>query len=299
MNYKKAHNAVLMGTDIRDKFFRYFKKSLTRLEEKSCPGLAIFGDMKNPIIKRFVKVKSNFAKTLGISTLLEDISGKSPEEVKQRLTTCNLDPNINGIIIQLPLPGRLMVHKNSLLNSVSSRKDVDGLGAYNFGRLFQGDPYYVPALPLAILAMSWYYRLDLNAKDILIIGDGTLVGRPTYAVIKLFFRPNSVTIIDRATANLIDLTKKADVIISGTGAPSLINKDMIKQGVILFDAGTYIDKENKLQSDINPDVLEKTPYYTPTPGGLGPLTVAMLFWNLIVGPKSLDKLKSFIDGKRI
>ena len=190
----------------------------------------------------------------------------------------NKDTEVDGIMINLPLPSQINATK--VLNSVKLIKDIDGFKAENLGLLFQNNEGFTsPSTPAGIMALIEKYNLDLEGKDVVVVGSSNIVGKPIAALI--LNNRGTVTICNIHTKNLAEKTKNADVLISAVGKPKLITEDMVKEGVVVIDVG--INRVNgKLEGDVDfENVQKKASHITPVPGGVGALTVAMLLSNIL------------------
>jgi methylenetetrahydrofolate dehydrogenase (NADP+)/methenyltetrahydrofolate cyclohydrolase len=235
-------------------------------EYKTTPKLAIIVTVDNPVIDTYVNLKQEYAKDIQI---LVDVYKIDQTVVEAKIDELNNDDSVQGIIIQLPLSDPSETGR--IVNLVAPSKDVDGLGA---------KPDFEPATPLAIMWLLSAYNIELRGKEILIVGQGRLVGSPLAEVMRASgLEPNTA---DKGTKDLVELTKTADVLISATGQPYLIKSDMIKQDAVVVDAGVA-SESGKTVGDVDEAVHGERIDLTITPikGGVGPLTVCALFDNLI------------------
>ena len=190
----------------------------------------------------------------------------------------NKDTEVDGIMVNLPLPPQINVTK--VLNSIKLVKDVDGFKAENLGLLFQNNEGFTsPSTPAGIMALIEKYNIDLEGKDVVVVGSSDIVGKPIAALI--LNSRGTVTICNIYTKNLAEKTKNADILISAVGKPKLITEDMVKEGAVVIDVG--INRVNgKLEGDVDfENVQKKASHITPVPGGVGALTVAMLLSNIL------------------
>ena len=190
----------------------------------------------------------------------------------------NKDTEVDGIMINLPLPPQINATK--VLNRIKLIKDVDGFKAENLGLVFQNrEDFISPSTPAGIMALIEGYNIDLEGKDVVVVGRSNIVGKPVAALV--LNNHGTVTICNSHTKNLAEKTKNADVLISAVGKPKFITEDMVKEGAVVIDVG--INRVNgKLEGDVDFDnVQKKTSYITPVPGGVGALTVAMLLSNIL------------------
>lgn len=236
-----------------------------RQAHKIIPKLAIIRTNPDPVVDSYMRLKQTYGDDIGIEVNVHTIEQKDALKTIKQL---NSDPSVHGIIVQIPLPNPEQT--TEILNSVAEDKDVDGLAEKtNFD----------PATPMAINWLLAGYNIQLFGKNLLIVGHGRLVGKPLAEIWQK--SDYKVTIADRKTKDLTELTKEADVIVSAVGVPSLIHKDMVKPDAVIVDAGVATDK-NGLIGDVAEDVRERPDItITPVKGGVGPLTVCALFENVI------------------
>ena len=245
----------------------------------SAPKLAIImaGNDEGSII--YVRNKQKAAEKIGIKTeLFHFPENASQEEIVDLISKLNADSQTNGIIVQLPLPAHLNTHK--IINHIMPQKDVDGFNPYNTGMLQNNEqPYFVAATPLGIMTMLKNVMSDLSGKNVVIIGASLIVGRPLATL--MLNQECTVTVTHIHTRNIKELTRNADILVAACGVAKLVKKDWIKDGAVLIDVG--INRENgKICGDIDADdVKEKAAFLTPVPGGVGPMTVAMLLQNTV------------------
>jgi len=238
---------------------------------KIVPKLAIIRTNPDPVVDTYMRIKQSYGEDIQVEVEVHTID---QSEALARIKVLNDDPSVHGIIVQIPLPNPKQT--TAILDAVTPLKDVDGLGKSHV---------YDPATPLAVSWLLAGYGVDLAAKKIVIVGNGRLVGKPLAA---LWARSNlDVTVADKKTESLADLTRSADVIVAATGVPSLITADMIKFGAVIVDAGVATDK-NGLVGDVAADVRALPDIIiTPEKGGVGPLTVCALFENVITAARNL------------
>lgn len=229
------------------------------------PKLAIIRTNPDPIVDSYMKLKQNYGQDIGVEV---DVHTIDQSEAVARIKVLNEDQTVHGIIVQIPLPNPSQT--TEILNTVAINKDVDGLA--------ENSQFDAPT-PLAITWLLAGYNINLPGKKIAIIGHGRLVGRPLAKLLQT--SDLDVSIVDKKSGDLNEQCQTADVIISATGVPHLITKDMIKDDCIIVDAGVATDK-NGLIGDVSPEVRELDNItITPTKGGVGPLTVCALFDNVI------------------
>lgn len=227
---------------------------------------------------KYVELKKKKALELGIDFYDANFPKSiTTEELILEIEKINKIPNMCGIIVQLPLPNSIDTKK--VLDSIDPKLDVDCLGEELSNKFYNGDLFIAPPTALACEALLESLNLDLSEKKILIIGEGKLVGKPIANILKT--KGYDFNIINSKSENREELIKEADIIVSGVGKGSLINGYMVKEGVIIIDAGTS-EEDSVLVGDVDFDsVSSKASYITPVPGGVGPVTVAMLFSNVL------------------
>ena len=242
------------------------------------PILSVITVGHDPASEVYVNNKRKACEYVGMSMLhvfFED--GTKEEKIIKKIKELNKDKNVNGIIIQLPLPKGY--DENKLINVIDPEKDVDGLTYYSQGKLLNGADTFVPCTPKGILEIFDHYKINLEGKHVVVVGRSNLVSKPI--MLECLKRNATISMCHSKTKALSDYTKTADVLIVAVGKKFLINKDMIKEGCVIIDVG--INREDgKIYGDVNPDVNEKASFVTPVPGGVGPMTVAMLLKNTMI-----------------
>lgn len=208
------------------------------------------------------------------------------QEVINKIKELNEDKSIDGIIVQLPLPKGY--NESRIVNSVTPSKDVDGLTELSMSKLLLGKDTFIPCTTKGIMEIFDYYKIDLEGKNIVIVGRSNLVGKPTF--LECLKRNATVTLCHSKTKDLKEFTKKADIVIAACGKKHLIDKTMVKKDSIIIDVG--INRiEGKIYGDVNPDVEEVCSYVTPVPGGVGPMTVVCLLKNTFEAYKLHNGIK--------
>lgn len=265
-----------IADDIKEKLKEEIKISGKKLK------LAIVQVGEDLISSKFIEKKEKFAEEIGVKTIVykfpKDISTNKLRNKMAEI--CRIKEN-TGVIIQLPLPSHINIQY--ILNSVPLKKDVDVLSSKATGEFVSGRLNILPPVAGAIkeifsLGGSTATIGKLEGKNVVVVGAGLLVGKP--AAIWLINEGATVSVLNKETPDISKFTKEADVIISGAGSPGIIKPDMIKDGVILIDAGAS-EQSGKLVGDIDLSCARKASFFTPVPGGVGPVTVAMVFKNLV------------------
>lgn len=267
---------IIDGRKIRNEILEKLKEEIISL-----PFQPIFCDIvvgEDPISHSYVNIKEKTALSVGIKfRKIEFKNDTTTEEIIEEIKNLNNVPFMCGIIVQLPLPGH--INTEEVLNAIDSHLDVDCLG------LFASDNFYnnqnEMGYPTALACVHILNSLgeDLSNKKIVIVGQGRLVGKPVAHI--LLSRGLDVSIINSKTENVKEILKQSDIIISGVGKGNFIEKDMIKDGSIIIDAGTS-EENGSIVGDVDfESVKDKVSYITPSPGGVGPVTVAMLLQNVL------------------
>lgn len=266
---------ILDGKALAQKITNEIKKEVSSLEKK--PKLAVVLVGNNPASEIYVRNKQKKAIELGFESVVlplpEDIS---EENLLEHIYILNEDTSINAILVQLPLPKHL--NQKRILEAIEPIKDVDGFTSYNFGRLALGyKPYAIPCTPKGIIRILDEYKLEIEGKNVLVIGRSNIVGKPISLLLQS--RNATVTMAHSKTKNLNDLILASDIVVSAVGIPNLVKN--VKNDAIVIDVG--INRTDKgLCGDIDFDETSKTAsYITPVPGGVGPMTIAILMENTL------------------
>lgn len=247
------------------------------------PKLAVIMVGDNPASKVYVRNKSRACEEIGIEYeeyLLED--NIKQENLIKLIEKLNKDENINGILLQSPIPDHLNI--NEAFKTITYRKDVDGFTPSSVGKLCIGEDTFISCTPYGVMKMFDEYNIDLTGKNVVILGRSNIVGKP---LIQCCLAKNAtVTVCHSKTKNIEEHTKKADVLIAAIGKAKFVTKDMVKKGVIIIDVGINRNEEGKLVGDVDFENIEPiASYITPVPGGVGPMTIAMLMNNVIKAAK--------------
>jgi methylenetetrahydrofolate dehydrogenase (NADP+)/methenyltetrahydrofolate cyclohydrolase len=268
---------ILDGKAVAQKIKSEISSHVKTLGRQPGLGTILVGD--DPGSVSYVAGKHRDCAEVGIASIRIDLPGTATEsEILQAVAQLNKEANCTGYIVQLPLPKGVDAQK--VLTAVDPSKDADGLHPTNLGNLVLDKPSITPCTPKAILALLTEYKIDLAGKSVLIIGRGTTVGRPLSILLSQKTVNATVTLAHTATKNLIELTKSADVVIAAIGKPHFIKPEMIKAGAVVIDVG-ITRTDAGLLGDVDPKVIEIASYFAPMPGGVGPMTRAMLLTNLI------------------
>lgn len=245
-------------------------------------GLAVILVGDNPASQIYVKNKKKTCEELGIKSYEYLLDGNvSEQELISLIDTLNNEPSINGILCQLPLPGH--INEQAVISAISPNKDVDAFHTQNVGKIMIGNFDFLPCTPAGIMEILDYYGIEIEGKNCVVIGRSNIVGKPMSML--LLHRNATVTICHSKTRNLKDVTSNADILVAAVGKAGFVTADMVKDGAAVIDVG--INRDNgKLLGDVSFDeVSQKAAYITPVPGGVGPMTIAMLMKNTLTAAK--------------
>jgi len=251
------------------------------------PGLAavLVGD--DPASAVYVRNKKIACEKAGLYPQEHVLPASTTQEALLGLIQqLNADPKIHGILVQLPLPAH--IESKAILQAVSSEKDVDGFHPINVGHLVEGDPVFVPCTPKGVIHMIDSTGLDITGKRAVVIGRSNIVGKPVAML--LLHRHATVTICHSRTKDLPSVVREADIVIAAIGKPLFVTPDMVKEGAVVIDVGINRLPDGKLVGDVDFDrVKERAGWITPVPGGVGPMTIAMLLQNTLESAKRMAK----------
>lgn len=277
---------ILNGKEVSKTIKNNLKSEVKDLIETTgiVPSLSIILVGSNPASEIYVRNKIKAANYCGISANLirkdEDIQ---EEELVNLVNQLNEDQSCHGIIVQLPLPKH--INEQKVIDAISYKKDVDGFGIINKGRLFSGLDSIESATPHGIIQLLDAYDIELAGKNAVVIGRSNIVGKPM--ALLLLNRNATVTICHSRTKNLSEITKTADILVVAIGKPNFITADMVKKDAVVIDVGTN-RVEEKLCGDVDFEEVSKiASYISPVPGGVGPLTIASLLENTVKAYKKI------------
>ena len=268
------------GREVAKKWKENAAQRARALTEKGVtPHLAVIVAGDNPASQVYVRNKENACLRAGIrSTILRLPESCTQKELEGAVAALNADQSVHGILVQLPLPAQIDADK--VIRAIAPEKDVDGFHPENVGKLVIGEPGFVSCTPAGIIQLLKRSGIKMEGKHCVIIGRSNIVGKP---MALLMLRENAtVTIAHSKTQNLPELCKTADILIVAIGKPQFITADYIKEGAVVIDVGIHRDENNKLCGDVRYDeVAPHTSAITPVPGGVGPMTIAMLMHNCV------------------
>ncbi|MFA7287857.1 MAG: bifunctional methylenetetrahydrofolate dehydrogenase/methenyltetrahydrofolate cyclohydrolase FolD [Melioribacteraceae bacterium] len=273
-------------------------ENLLKLTGKK-PGLAAILVGDNSASKIYVNSKSKACNEVGFYSVVKIMeSNTNEEELLKVIETFNSDDGIDGILVQLPLPKQ--IDEDKIIEAISPNKDVDGFHPVSFGKLVIGKETFYPCTPFGIIELLKYYKINTKGKHVVVVGRSNIVGKPiaNMLVQKKDGANAIVTICHTAAPDIAFYTKQADILIAAVGKANMITKDMVKDGVVIIDVGiNRIDDVNsakgyKVVGDVDfENIKEKTSFITPVPGGVGPMTIAMLLINTLKSFKQKMNLK--------
>ena len=253
---------------------------VARLHDRGItPGLGtvLVGD--DPGSHSYVRGKHRDCAQVGIASIRRDLpADATQEEVEQAVHELNADPACTGYIVQLPLPQGL--DENRVLGLIHPEKDADGLQPSNLGRLVLMQEAPLPCTPRGIVELLARYQVPLKGAEVVVVGRGVTVGRPLGLLLTRRSENATVTLCHTGTRDLAEHTRRADIIVAGAGVPGLVTKDMVRPGAAVLDVGVS-RTDSGLVGDVAPDVAEVAGYLSPNPGGVGPMTRAMLLVNVV------------------
>lgn len=266
-----------IATELKKEMAEIVKAKLA--EGMPQPGLAVILVGDDPASTVYVRNKRQSCETIGIHSVFHHLPADIPEyELIDLINLLNNDPQVHGILLQLPLPNH--IDAESVLECIIPHKDVDGFHAYNLGRLAQRRPLLQPCTPLGVMVMLEKINQPFKGKHAVIVGASNIVGRPM--ALELLIAGATVTVCHRFTDDLSSFVKQADILISAVGKPGLIKGEWIKPGSTVVDIGITRLEDGSLTGDVEFAVAqERAAWITPVPGGVGPMTVAMLLRNTL------------------
>lgn len=247
----------------------------------------------DPASQTYVNSKEKASRAVGITSSIYRLSAKTSEkELLELVDFLNKDADVDGFIVQLPLPEHINVEK--VINSIDYRKDVDGFHPMNVGKMVLGEPSLLSATPQGILYLLETYKIATKGKNVVVLGRSNIVGTPMSILLSRKAKQGdaTVTLCHSRTENLAEITKKADIIIAAIGQPEFLKADMVKKGVVIIDVGIHRVPDEKaakgyrLTGDVDFEaVSKKASHITPVPGGVGPMTIAALLKNTLLAAK--------------
>ena len=277
--------AILDGKLLAAKIRENVAADAQELKQKTgtVPGLAVLLIGNDPASHVYVNMKKKACEAAKIYSIVHEM----PEDISQEaivdtITMMNSNPNIDGILVQVPLPPH--IDEVAILEAIAPHKDVDGFHPYNIGRLVAGLDGFVPCTPLGVMKLLEAYKIDPKGKNAVVVGASNIVGKPMASL--LLNAHATVDICHIHTDDLKAHTLKADILVVGVGKMNLITEDMVKPNAVVIDIGVNRTSAGKLVGDVDFDAVSaKSSFITPSPGGVGPMTIAMLLQNTLDSAK--------------
>ncbi|MFH0868279.1 MAG: bifunctional 5,10-methylenetetrahydrofolate dehydrogenase/5,10-methenyltetrahydrofolate cyclohydrolase [Candidatus Woesearchaeota archaeon] len=268
---------ILDGRKLSEQIIKEVKAKVKKLKLK--PGLAAILVGNNPASELYVNMKKKSCNDCGFHFELYKFKENSLDtEVIDAIISLNKNENIHGIMVQLPLPKHM--DKTLVLQAIDPLKDVDGCNSVNLGDIMIKDEKLLPATPKGVITLLDYYKIPVKGKEVVIVGHSAVVGKPL--AMMFLNRDATVTVCHEFTKDLKSHTSKADILISATGVPNLIKKNMVKKNAVVIDVGISKVKD-KIAGDVDFNEVKKiASYITPVPGGVGPMTIASLLENVLI-----------------
>lgn len=272
---------IIDGKKVSKKIREGLQVTINELKKANdiVPGLAVVIVGNNPASRAYVRMKDKACKALGMHSELHSLEdGVSESELLSLIDSLNNDNSIHGILVQLPLPGH--IDEMRVLKRINHEKDVDGFHPINVGKLVVGEDTFIPCTPHGIIKLLEHEDIDIEGKKAVVIGRSNIVGKP---ISMLLLQKNAtVTICHSRTKNLKEVTKEADILIAAIGKPKFVTSDMVKPGAVVIDVG--INRvDDKIVGDVDFEgVKDVVGSMTPVPGGVGPMTIAMLIYNTVI-----------------
>jgi len=273
---------IIDGKKIAQETISDIKEAISKTKKKGTkpPGLAVIQIGENPVSKIYVRNKRIACDQVGMQSFNYDLPETTSEkELIELVALLNKNPDVNGILVQLPLPDH--INETKIIETIDPIKDVDGFHPYTIGRLMQRIPILRPCTAIGVITMLDYIGVDAVGKNAVIIGASNLVGRPL--ALELLLRGATTTVCHRFTKNLENFVSQAEILAVAVGKPNIIPGNWIKKGAVVIDIGISRDTNGKITGDVEFDVARKrASWISPVPGGVGPMTVAMLLKNTLV-----------------
>ena len=275
---------LLDGKALSEKIKQELKNESEILTQKGitpCLAVILVGD--DPASQTYVNSKEKSCQSAGIASIVKRLPASTSEkELLQIIDTLNNDTTVDGILVQLPVPKH--IDSTKIIEAINPKKDVDGFHPFNVGRLMAGLDGFVPCTPFGVMKLLEAYNINVRGMDTCVIGASNIVGKPMMNL--LLNASATVEICRSSTKNLKEHTLRADLIVVGVGKINLLTADMVKEGAIVIDVGINRNSEGKIVGDVDfANVAPKCSFITPVPGGVGPMTIAMLLANTVKSAK--------------
>lgn len=252
---------------------------LTLKETGRAPGLAVVIVGDDPASRRYVNNKKKACEYIGITSYEYALSGDTTQEELLKLVhKLNADDSVDGILVQLPLPPQ--IDEKTVIYNIDPQKDVDAFHPFNVGKIMIGEPIFAPCTPAGVMELISLTGVEVSGKECVVVGRSNIVGKPQAML--LLSQNGTVTVCHSRTKNLAEVTRRADILVAAVGKAKLITADMVKKGAVVIDVGMNRLEDGSWSGDVDFDaVKEIAGAITPVPGGVGPMTIAMLMKNTV------------------
>ncbi len=271
---------IISGKAVASRVKNELRIEVEKLKEEGIvPGLVVVLVGEDPASLIYVRNKERTCKELGINSWVERLPATiEKDELLQLIKKLNADPKVNGMLVQLPLPKHFP--EEEVTNLISPEKDVDGFHPVNLGRLMRGQEGALPCTPAGVMELIRESGVEIAGKECVVVGRSNIVGKPMFHL--LLKEHGTVTVCHSRTRNLGEICRRADILVVAVGKPGLINGEMIKPGAVVIDVGMNRLESGKVVGDVDYDsALKVAGAITPVPGGVGPMTIAMLMKNTV------------------
>jgi methylenetetrahydrofolate dehydrogenase (NADP+)/methenyltetrahydrofolate cyclohydrolase len=289
MKEKINMSKLISGKEVSLKVKNQVAEETAELKKQGItPGLAVIIVGNDPASRVYVNSKKKACAEVGFNSyeyaLPEETTQEELLELVQKL---NNDNNVNGILCQLPLPKH--IEENAIINAIKAEKDVDAFHPFNVGKIMIGEYAFLPCTPAGVMELIDSTGVEISGKSCVVIGRSNIVGKPMAML--LLHRSGTVTICHSKTQNLQDICRNADILVAAVGRANFVTEDMVKDGAVVIDVGMNRLENGKLCGDVDfENVEKKASFITPVPGGVGPMTIAMLMKNTLTAAKMHNKL---------
>lgn len=275
---------LISGKEVSAKVKAQIHEETLAVKEKGVtPGLAVVIVGNDPASRVYVNSKKKACAEVGFESFEYALPEETTqEELLELVEKLNKDSKVNGILVQLPLPKQ--IDENAVINAINPEKDVDAFHPFNVGKIMIGDFAYLPCTPAGVMELIDSTGVEISGKSCVVIGRSNIVGKPMAML--LLHRSGTVTICHSKTKNLAEICKGADILVAAVGKAKFVTADMVKDGAVIIDVGMNRLENGKLCGDVDfENVEKKASYITPVPGGVGPMTIAMLMRNTLTAAK--------------
>jgi len=282
-------SCLINGKEVSQKVKESVKSETIKLQSKGIGvGLAVVIVGDNPASRVYVNAKKKACEEVGFNSYEYALPAETTQqELLDLVDVLNKDDKVNGILVQLPLPSH--IDENSIINSISPEKDVDAFHPFNVGKIMIGEYSFLPCTPAGVMELIDSTGVEISGKNCVVIGRSNIVGKPMSML--LLHKSGTVTICHSKTKNLKEVCAEADILVVAIGRANFVTADMVKEGAIVIDVGMNRLENGKLCGDVDFEaVKEKAGYITPVPGGVGPMTIAMLMKNTLTSAKNKNNI---------